>query len=113
MHFTNTLCDREGIEIKGFASDFFDVLKAYYWPGNVRELKHTMEQVITVAEPDPLPRHLPTPIRVHHAKSVLKTNENKSLKTISDSDSGATFSKVKGFPAMPPYQMLKNNTSAT
>lgn len=74
IHFVNNLCERDGIETKGFSSDFFDVLQEYNWPGNIRELLHTMEQVLTVGRFDPIlyPRHLPTTIRVHHARASLK-----------------------------------------
>jgi two-component system NtrC family response regulator len=76
IHYMVKLCERYGMETKGFSPDFFETLAAYNWPGNVRELIHTMERVLTVArfEPTLFPRHLPTKIRAHAARaSVRKT----------------------------------------
>ena len=76
IHYMVKLCERYGMETKGFSPDFFETLAAYNWPGNVRELIHTMERVLTVArfEPTLFPRHLPTKIRAYAARaSVRKT----------------------------------------
>lgn len=75
IHYMVKLCERFGMEIKGFSPDFFEALSAYEWPGNVRELVHTLERVLTVArfEPTLFPMHLPTKIRVQKARaSVIK-----------------------------------------
>ena len=74
IHYMLKLCERYGMETKGFSPDFFETLAAYNWPGNVRELIHTMEQVLTVArfEPTLFPRHLPTKIRAHAARAYVR-----------------------------------------
>jgi two-component system NtrC family response regulator len=70
MHYMVNLCERYGMETKGFSPEFFEVLTPYDWPGNVRELIHAMERVLTIARLDPtlFPRHLPTQIRIHEAR---------------------------------------------
>jgi len=82
IHYMVKLCERYGMETKGFSPDFFETLAAYNWPGNVRELIHTMERVLTVArfEPTLFPRHLPTKIRAHAARaSISKKETDKDL----------------------------------
>ena len=78
-HWINLLCEKQGIETKGFSPDFFETLISYDWPGNVRELIHTMERVFAVARFDPtlFSRHLPTKIRVHQARSLVGHNDVK------------------------------------
>jgi len=74
IHYMVKLCERYGMETKGFSPDFFETLAAYNWPGNVRELIHTMERVLTVArfEPTLFPRHLPNNIRAHAARASVR-----------------------------------------
>ena len=74
IHYMVKLCERYGMETKGFSPDFFETLAAYNWPGNVRELIHTIERVLTVArfEPTLFPRHLPTKIRAHAARASVR-----------------------------------------
>jgi two-component system NtrC family response regulator len=73
IHYMVKLCERFGMEIKGFSPDFFEALLAHDWPGNVRELVHTLERVLTVArfEPTLFPMHLPTKIRVQKARASV------------------------------------------
>jgi two-component system NtrC family response regulator len=73
IHYMVRLCERFGMEIKGFSPDFFEALLAHNWPGNVRELVHTLERVLTVArfEPTLFPMHLPTKIRVQKARASI------------------------------------------
>ena len=77
IHYMVKLCERYGMETKGFSPDFFETLAAYNWPGNVRELIHTVERVLTVArfEPTLFPRHLPTKIRAYAARASIRKNE--------------------------------------
>jgi len=74
IHYMVKLCERYGMETKGFSPDFFETLAAYNWPGNVRELIHTMERVLTIArfEPTLFPRHLPNKIRAHAARASVR-----------------------------------------
>lgn len=72
-YYTAKISERYGAEIKGFSSDFFDVLFAYEWPGNVRELIKTLEGAISEAryEPTLFPKHLPAPIRIRLARASV------------------------------------------
>jgi two-component system NtrC family response regulator len=78
-YYTARISERYGVEIKGFSSDFLDVLFAYEWPGNVRELVKTLEGAISEAryEPTLFPKHLPIHIRVQLARASV----NKSFNT--------------------------------
>ncbi|MDM8541114.1 sigma-54 dependent transcriptional regulator [Desulfococcaceae bacterium HSG9] len=73
VHHTGVLCDSYKIEMKGFSTDFFDVLAAYSWPGNVRELFSALEWAIAQAplEPTLFAKHLPPHIRIHALRSDL------------------------------------------
>jgi len=91
-HRITLLCEQQGMEIKGFSSDFFEALMAYDWPGNVRELIHTMESVFTMARLDPtlFSHHLPTRLRVNVARrSVDKNAKGKN---------NSADTPEKGFP---------------
>ena len=78
VHYMVKLCERYGMETKGFSPDFFDTLVAYPWPGNARELVNTIESVLTVArfEPTLFPAHLPVKIRSHAVRASV--GERKS-----------------------------------
>ncbi|MBW1707436.1 MAG: sigma-54-dependent Fis family transcriptional regulator [Deltaproteobacteria bacterium] len=86
IHYVVKLCERYGMETKGFSPDFFETLNAYDWPGNVRELIHTMDRALTVArfEPTLFPRHLPTKLRVHEARVSVSKNETGKEKSEED-----------------------------
>jgi len=74
-HFLGRFCGAMGIVPKGMARDFLDGLRRYGWPGNVRELMGAMEHALASAEGEPnlLPRHLPTNVRVALARAGLGT----------------------------------------
>lgn len=65
------LCDNQGIGLKGFSPEFFEVLSAYRWPGNVRELYGALEHALAQAffEQTIFPKHLPESIRIAVARS--------------------------------------------
>ncbi len=75
LHCIAKLCKRYGIEIKGVASDFIEVLQAYDWPGNVRELYQTIDQVFTNPQLGPtcFAIHLPAKFRVLQARAGVKS----------------------------------------
>ena len=85
-HWINILCEKHGIETKGFSPDFFETLMTYDWPGNVRELIHTMESMFAIARFDPtlFSRHLPTKIRVHQARSLVNRSKVKNENNLSE-----------------------------
>lgn len=68
-----TLCERYGIECKGFHPEFIEALRAYSWPGNVRELFNTLERAISAAgySPTLFRKDLPDAVRIAVAQSAL------------------------------------------
>jgi two-component system, NtrC family, response regulator GlrR len=48
-HFLNTLGERYGKALNGFAQDAMEVLVKHSWPGNVRELYNVVEQAVALA----------------------------------------------------------------
>lgn len=74
VHFLARLCQRYGVETKGVAADFVEVLSVYDWPGNIRELYQTIEQVFTDQSLGPtcFSIHLPNRFRVLQAKAGLQ-----------------------------------------
>lgn len=75
LHYTPVICQKYGIETKGFSPDFFDAVCAYDWPGNVRELVNTLKGVLseTRHQPTLYPLHLPNYIRTHIARASVRT----------------------------------------
>ncbi len=74
IHTVNSYCERYNHAIKGFSSDFFDVLRNYEWPGNVRELINAIERAVAISgnEATLFPVHLPVVIRTFLAQSKLR-----------------------------------------
>jgi two-component system, NtrC family, response regulator len=67
------ICEREGIDAKGFSPEFIKMLEAYHWPGNVRELINSVEWSISNArhEPTLFPKHLPDQVRISVMRSSI------------------------------------------
>lgn len=72
-YYIAKFCARYGIAQKGFSPEFLNALKKYEWPGNVRELINTLERALSTSfhEPTLFPKHLPTYMRIHLAKSTM------------------------------------------
>ena len=79
--FAKSVCEKEGLTLKGFSDCFFETLIAYDWPGNVRELQRAVEQAVISASWDKIiySYHLPAGIRLFQTKSCL----NDESQTIS------------------------------
>jgi two-component system NtrC family response regulator len=73
LHYLHRLSQKYDIEVKGFASDFFNAVQTYEWPGNVRELMNALEVTLNNALYEPIlyARHLPDTIRVQLLKSSV------------------------------------------
>jgi two-component system NtrC family response regulator len=71
------LCERYGMDTKGFSPGFFEILEAYGWPGNVRELFHVLERTLVAAGPEPVlfAKHLPDEVRVAAARSRVDRDD--------------------------------------
>jgi two-component system, NtrC family, response regulator len=84
LHYMSILCQRFGLEPKGFSQEFWSTVSSYKWPGNVRELIQALEKALLSAKDEPIlyPKHLPTYIRIQVARngvqkrpSILETKE--------------------------------------
>jgi two-component system NtrC family response regulator len=71
LNYVSFLCESQGMGLKGFSPEFFDVLSVYSWPGNVRELYGVLEYVIAQAffEQTIFPKHLPESVRLEVTRS--------------------------------------------
>jgi two-component system NtrC family response regulator len=71
IFYMNDLCKRFGIIAKQASPEFWEIVAAYPWPGNVRELIQALEKALISAKEEPMlfPKHLPTYIRIHVARS--------------------------------------------
>ena len=93
LHYIRFLCESQGIGLKGFSPEFFDVLTAYHWPGNVRELFSAMEYTVAQAffEQTLFPKYLPEKVRIAVARSsfsgpvtAAKPAESSALHSIAE-----------------------------
>jgi two-component system NtrC family response regulator len=89
LHYMGTLCQRFGLEPKGFSPEFWNTISNYKWPGNVRELIQALEKALLAAKEEPIlyPLHLPTYIRIQVARNGI---QKKSAEPESPQN-GATF----------------------
>ncbi|MBI5590896.1 MAG: sigma-54-dependent Fis family transcriptional regulator [Deltaproteobacteria bacterium] len=73
LHYNSGICEKRGLNTKGFSPDFFEVLSQYHWPGNIRELISTLEIAISAAhyEPTLFSRHIPESIRIQTARAAI------------------------------------------
>lgn len=84
------LCDRYGMETKGFSPEFLDALQHYSWPGNVRELFNVLERALASAGQTPTlyPMHLPTKLRMEQIGGIASPPEQEECKEDDLLDSG-------------------------
>jgi two-component system NtrC family response regulator len=70
--YMNDLSQRFGMVAKRASPEFWETVTAYPWPGNVRELVQGLEKALIAAKDEPMlfPKHLPTYIRIHVARSL-------------------------------------------
>jgi two-component system NtrC family response regulator len=80
VHHITRICDKYRLKNKGFAPEFFEVLREYQWPGNVRELVNTLEGALAAAGDSPIlyPKHLPTHLRLHRFQETAVENKEAS-----------------------------------
>jgi two-component system NtrC family response regulator len=74
-HYAAKLAEQQGTTVKDFSPEFMDCIARYPWPGNVRELVHALERAWAAAGGEPVlyPKHLPTHIRSHLARTSVKS----------------------------------------
>ncbi len=73
LYYVAKFCSQYDVPMKGFSSDFFDVVEGYDWPGNVRELIQSLEKAVVTAKDEPAlyPKHLPQHVRIHIARAAV------------------------------------------
>ncbi|MGO9137830.1 MAG: sigma-54-dependent transcriptional regulator [Syntrophales bacterium] len=78
FYYVNKICMRHGTEMKGFSPEFVETLCAYDWPGNIRELVNALESSLAAALHESIlyPKHLPTHIRVHLARTAVQRKKS-------------------------------------
>lgn len=83
MYHVAKLCERNGMETKGFSPEFFEALLSYNWPGNVRELVNTLEISVAAEPSNPIlfPKHLPDHIRIKLARASLTLERSLETRT--------------------------------
>lgn len=76
LNYLHRICDRNGMETKGFVPEFLEVLDRYDWPGNVRELVNALEHAVISgnASPTLYPAYLPPELRI---RAIRKSVEEK------------------------------------
>ncbi len=47
-HFLRMFGLKYGKEIRGFTSDYIEMLESYHWPGNIRELRNAIERAVVI-----------------------------------------------------------------
>lgn len=47
-HFLRMFGLKYGKEIRGFTSDYVEMLESYHWPGNIRELRNAIERAVVI-----------------------------------------------------------------
>lgn len=91
VHYINKLCDRYESPLKGFDSEFFDVLEAYDWPGNVRELFNVLERAFIAAgkEQTLYTLHLPHDLRIKVTRRQLENRQQEGAEATASSQEAA------------------------
>jgi len=100
MHYISMLCGSYKIAMKGFSSEFFDVLSSYHWPGNVRELFSALEWAVAQAphEATLFSKHLPSNIRIQAMRAAFDEEPH------SPSDGGGNDEFPKILPKWQTYR---------
>lgn len=77
QHFISRACQEYGIDEKGFAQEYLEVLFHYDWPGNVRELINAVYASIdsALSSPKLYPQHLPVNIRAKAMKQSMRQQQ--------------------------------------
>ena len=99
LHYMGTLCQRFGLEPKGFSQEFWDTVSNYKWPGNVRELIQALEKALLAAKEEPIlyPLHLPSYIRIQVARNGIQRKHGLQENPASDTAVPAALSSMKEF----------------
>ncbi len=99
LHYMGTLCQRFGLEPKGFSQEFWHTVSNYKWPGNVRELIQALEKALLASKEEPIlyPVHLPTYIRIQVARNGIQRKHAGLEKPATDTTAPAAPATLKEF----------------
>lgn len=105
MSYVVSICQRNGLPIKGVLPETLEMLASYPWPGNIRELKNTMEKAIISDPETPMlyPIHLPAEIRLHHIGAIASQRHKQVPSADSASLSGQSQFQA-GLPSLKAYR---------
>jgi len=97
LYHSAKICKRYGMGVKGFGSDFVDVLMAYNWPGNIRELIHSLETAHSAALDSTtlFAQHLPLYIRVSVKRSLIKSDDSSALPLLEQEENFPSYKEVR------------------
>ena len=97
VFYMNDLSERFGMVAKRVSPEFWETVTAYPWPGNVRELIQGLEKALLSAKDEPMlfPKHLPTYIRIHVARSLFPEKSAGPMKPGTSSSVPRVFPKLK------------------
>lgn len=100
FHYVHGICERQGIETKGFVPEFLDVLEKYNWPGNVRELVNTLEHAVISGSSNPTlyPANLPAGLRIRY---IRRTAEEKQKEEQKANEAGPVLDLDNGMASLP------------
>ena len=70
--FLKRSCEKNAVDIEGFAQEAMAQMESYQWPGNVRELRNIVERIAILCHSNQIERqHLPSEIRQAPARSSV------------------------------------------
>jgi two-component system NtrC family response regulator len=107
LFYVASICERYSMGTKGFSPEFIQIVSSYPWPGNIRELVNTLERAVIAARQEPTlyPKHLPTQIRITHAKALL-TKETATKDTQTDHKETWRENPVQSLPNLQHYRQI-------
>jgi two-component system NtrC family response regulator len=97
-HYIFQLAQEHRTRPKDFSPEFMEVLTHRYpWPGNVRELIHALERAFAAAQTEPIlyPKHLPTHIRTHLARTSIRKKASPASSLQKGADPSPAFTSLQ------------------
>ena len=115
LHYMGTLCQRFGLEPKGFSPEFWSTVSNYKWPGNVRELIQALEKALLAAKEEPIlyPIHLPTYIRIQVARNGVQKKPTAQEKPETGTTVPSAPAHIERVSPGQPFRRRKNSILKT
>lgn len=100
LYHLHRLCQRQGLEPKAVAPEFFEALAVHDWPGNVRELVQVLDAALARAQNDRIliPQHLPHYLRAKLARVRIQQSraaESERASGLGQSDIPPPLAEVR------------------